>query len=245
MMWGTLLAIALWVSLDPTRLVIGGILMSRPRPRHNLLAYWLGGLAAGVAPGLSALVLLHGSLLLVMEDARSRFASYTGGYFQITIGVAALLIAAVLSTGFPAQLRAAAAPYGGAPSTVALQPKTPTAPARIRARIRHALQGGNPWVAFGIGLVTTMPLADYLVVLILIVSSGAAIGIQLGAVVAFTVVVLVLVEVPLVSYLVMPAKTQMVMSQLEGWVATHRRRLLVAVPAAVGLMLVTAGITSI
>jgi hypothetical protein len=189
-------------------------------------------------------VLLHGSLLLAMENARSRVASYTGGYFQITIGVLALLIAAVLSTGFPVQLRAGAATYDGTPSAPALQPRTPTASARMRARIRHALQGGNPWVAFGIGLVTTMPLVDYLVVLILIVSSGAAIGIQLGAVVAFTLVVLVLVEVPLVSYLVMPAKTQMVMSLLERWVATHRRRLLAAVPAAVGLMLVTAGVTS-
>ncbi|ORA14910.1 hypothetical protein BST14_12930 [Mycobacterium arosiense ATCC BAA-1401 = DSM 45069] len=240
-MWGTLLAVALWVSIDPTRLVIGGILMSRPRPRHNLLAYWLGGLAAGLAPGLAALVLLHGSLLLVMENARSTIARCTGGYLQIAIGVLALLIAAVVS----ARLHAGAATYGGAPPAPALQPRTPAASARMRARMRDALQGGNPWVAFGIGLVTTMPPVDYLVILILIVSSGAAIGIQFGAVVTFTVVVLLLVEVPLVSYLVVPAKTQVVMSRLERWVVTHRRRLLVAVPAAVGLMFVAAGISSI
>lgn len=244
MMWGTLLAIAVWVSIDPTRLVVGGILMSRPRPRRNLLAYWLGGLAVGVTPGVGALILLHGSLLLVMENVRSTVASFTGGYFQIAVGVFALLIAAVVSAGFPARLHTGSAIYGGAASTPALQPKT-TAAARMRARMRRALQGGNPWVAFGIGLVTTMPPADYLVVLILIVSSGAAIGIQLGAVVTFTVVVLVLVEVPLVSYLVMPAKTHLAMLQLQAWAAIHRRRLLVAFPAAVGLMFVTAGMSSI
>lgn len=245
MMWGTLLAIAVWVSIDPTRLVIGGILMSRPRPRHNLLAYWLGGLAAGVAPGLCALALLHGSLLLVMNHARSTLARFTGGYFQLAVGVLALLIAALMSAGYPARLHAAAPTYGDTPPAPALRPTTPTASARMRARMRHALEGGNPWVAFGIGLVTTMPPMDYLVVLILIVSSGAAIGIQLGAVVTFTLVVLVLVEMPLVSYLVMPAKTQMAMVHLQSWVATHRRRLLVAVPAAVGLMFVTAGMSSI
>jgi hypothetical protein len=235
MMWGTVLAIALWVSIDPTRLVIGGVLMSRPRPRHNLFAYWLGGLAAGVAPGLGAFVLLHGPLLAVMEHARATVARFTGGYFQIAVGVLVLLIAAVVSAGR----------YGGAPSALAPQPTTPTASAWVIARMRRALQGGNPWVAFGIGVVSTMPPIDYLAVLIIIVSSGAAIGTQLGAVVIFTVVVLVLVEVPLLSYLVMPAKTEAVMLQLQGWAVTHRRRILIVVPVVAGLMLVSAGISSI
>ena len=244
MMWGTVLAIALWVSIDPTRLVIGGVLMTRPRPRHNLFAYWLGGLAAGVAPGVGAFLLLRGPLLMVMQDARSTLARFTGGYFQIAVGVLGLLIAAGVSTGFPARLQAGVAGYGGAPSAAALQP-TPNPSARVIARMRHALRGGNPWVAFGIGVVSTMPPVDYLVVLIIIVSSGAAIVTQLGAVVIFTVVVLVLVEVPLVSYLVMPAKTQAAMLLLERWAVTHRRRILIVVPAVAGLMLVSAGISSI
>ncbi|MBV8787294.1 MAG: GAP family protein [Mycobacterium sp.] len=232
MMWGTVLAIALWVSIDPTRLVIGGVLMSRPRPKHNLFAYWLGGLAAGVAPGVGAFVLLHGSLLAVLEHARSTVARFTGGYFQIALGVLVLLIAAGVSA------------YGSASSAPTLQP-TPNPSARVIARMRDVLQGGNPWVAFGIGVVSTMPPIDYLFVLIIIVSSGAAVGTQLGAVVLFTVVVLVLVEVPLVSYLVMPARTEAAMLQLHGWAVTHRRRILIIVPAVAGLMLVSAGISSI
>lgn len=232
MMWGTVLAIALWVSIDPTRLVIGGVLMSRPRPKHNLFAYWLGGLAAGVAPGVCAFVLLHGSLLTHMQDARSAVARFTGGYFQIGIGVLVLLVAAVVAA------------YGGAPSAPSLQP-TPNPSARVIARMRHALRSGNPWVAFVIGVISTMPPIDYLFVLVMIVSSGAAVGTQLGAVVIFTVVVLVLVEVPLVSYLVMPAKTEAAMYLLQGWAVTHRRRILIVVPAVAGLMLVSAGISSI
>ncbi|OSC31712.1 hypothetical protein B8W69_04650 [Mycobacterium vulneris] len=233
MMWGTVLAIALWVSIDPTRLVIGGVLMSRPRARHNLFAYWLGGLAAGVAPGVGALVLLHGSLLKDMEEARSTLARFTSGYFQVAVGVLMLLIAVVVSAGS----------YGGAPSPT-LQP-TPTPSAWVIARMRHALQGGNPWVAFGIGVVSTMPPIDYLFVLVIIVSSGAGIATQLGAVVIFTVMVLVLVEVPLVSCLVMPARTELAMLQLQRWAAVNRRRILIVVPAVAGLMLVSAGMSSI
>jgi hypothetical protein len=180
-----------------------------------------------------------------MEDVRSTVARFTGGYFQIAIGVLALLIAALVSAGFPAGQHAGAPMYGGAPSAQVLQPTTPTAFSRLTARVRHALQGGNPLVAFVIGLVSTMPPVDYLVVLIVIVSSGAAIRAQLSAVVMFTVVVLALVEVPLVSYLVMPAKTQTAVLQLQNWAVTQRRRILIVVPAVAGVLLVTAGIGSI
>jgi hypothetical protein len=247
-MWGTVLALALWVATDPTRLVIVVVLMSRPRPRHNLLAYWLGGVAAGIAPGLGVFVLLlvlRDSLPMAMEDVRSTVARCTGGYFQIAIGVLALLIAALVSAGFPARQHAGVPTYGGAPPAPVLQPTTPTAFSRLTARVRHALQGGNPLVAFVIGLVSTMPPVDYLVVLIVIVSSGAAIRAQLSAVVMFTVVVLALVEVSLVSYLVMPAKTQAAVLQLQNWALTQRRRILIVVPAVAGILLVTAGIGSI
>jgi len=244
-MWGTVLAFALWVATDPTRPFIVLVLMSRRQPRHNLLAYWLGGAAAGIAPGLILLLVLRDSLPMVMEDVRSGVARFTGGYFQIAIGVLALLIAALVSAGFPARQHAGVPTCGGAPSAPVQQPTTPTAFSRLTARARHALQGGNPWVAFVIGLVSTMPPVDYLVVLLIIVSSGAAIGTQLSAVVMFTVVVLALVEVPLVSYLVMPAKTQVAVLQLQNWALAHRRRILIVVPAVAGVMLVTAGIGSI
>jgi hypothetical protein len=247
-MWATMLALALWVASDPTRLVIVVVLMSRPRPRHNLLAYWLGGVAAGIAPGLGVFVLLlvlRDSLPMVMEDVRSTVARFTGGYFQIAVGVLALLIAALVSAGFPARQHAGVPTCGGAPSAPVQQPTTLTAFSRLTARVRRALQGGNPWVAFVIGLVSTMPPLDYLVVLLIIVSSGAAIGTQLSAVVMFTVVVLALVEVPLVSYLVMPAKTQVAVLRLHNWALAHRRRILIVVPAVAGVMLVTAGIGSI
>ncbi|OJZ69040.1 hypothetical protein BRW65_23760 [Mycobacterium paraffinicum] len=168
-----------------------------------------------------------------MEDARTAVMRFTGAYFQIAVGVLALVIA----TGVWA--------YHGASSSPAMPAPRPTVAARVTARVRHALQAGNPWVAFGVGLFTTVPLADYLVVLIIIVSSKAAIGAQLGAVVIFTVVVLVLVELPLVSYLVAPTQTQLAMVRLQRWFAVHRRRLLIAAPGLAGIMLLAGGLSSL
>lgn len=247
-MWATVLVLALWVATDPTRLVVVAALMSRVRPKHNLIAYWLGGLAAGIAPGIAVFGLMlvtRNSVPLVMEDMRSAVSRFTGGYFQIAIGVFALLIAALLSTRFRLHQHVGVPTYGGFPAAGDHQPITPTAIARIRVRAGRALQGGNPWLAFGIGLVSTMPPIDYLVVLIVIVSSGAAFGTQLSAVVIFTLVVLALVEIPLVGYLVMPAKTQAAVLQLQRLTRVHRRRILVAVPAVAGLVLIAAGLGSI
>lgn len=247
-MWGTLLALALWIATDPTRLVIVAVLMSRLRPKHNLLAYWLGGLAAGVVPGIGVFALalaLHDSLPPAMDHARSTAARFTGGYFQIAVGAVALLIAALVSARPPARQQAGALTYEGLPSGGGVQSIGPTAIARVWARVGRALQGGNPWVAFGIGLVSTMPPIDYLLVLIVIVSSGTAFGTQLGAVVMFTLVVLVLVELPLVSYLVMPAKTEAAVLQLRRLALVHRRRIMIAVPAVAGVVLIATGIGSI
>lgn len=247
-MWATVLALALWVATDPTRMVVVVALMSRARPKHNLIAYWLGGLAAGIAPGIGVFVLMlvmRNAVPPIMEDVRSVVSRFTGGYFQIAIGVFALLIAALLSARFRAHQHVEVPTYGGFPAAPDRQPITSTAIARIRARAGRALQGGNPWLAFGIGLVSTMPPIDYLVVLVVIVSSGAALGTQLGAVVVFTLVVLALVEIPLVSYLVMPAQTQAAVLQLQRLAQAHRRRILIAVPAVAGVVLIVAGLGSV
>src|ERR1700739_2036272 len=159
-MWVTVLAFALWVATDPTRPFIVLVLMSRRRPRHNLLAYWLGGVAASIAPGLILLLVLRDSLPMVMEDVRSTVARFTGGYFQIAIGALALLIAALVSAGVLARQHVGAPTYGGAQAAPVLRTITPTALSRLRARVSHALQGGNPWVAFVIGLLSTVPPVD-------------------------------------------------------------------------------------
>ena len=247
-MWATVLVLALWVATDPTRLVVVVALMSRVRPKHNLIAYWLGGLAAGIAPGIGVfglMLVMRNSVPLVMDDMRSAVSRFTGGYFQIAIGVFALMIATLLLAGSRARQHVEVPTYGGFSAAPDRQPIASTTVARIRARAGRALQGGNPWLAFGIGLVSTMPPIDYLVVLIVIASSGAAFGTQLSAVVMFTLVVLALVEIPLVGYLIMPARTQATVLQLQRLALAHRRRILIAVPAVAGTLLIAAGLGSI
>lgn len=243
-MWGTVLVVALMAATDPVRFGIAILLISRPKPVVNLLAFWLGGMAMGIAAALGALVLLRDFALMVMQTVSSAAASSTTRYLQIAFGVLALLTSALIAVGFSARQRARVPIPGGGPSAPVLQPSTPTAFSRLSTRARSALEGGHPWVAFVAGVGSVTPAAEYLAALIAIAASGAAIGAQVSAAVAFTVVVLAVVELPLVIYVATPAKAQAIMLQLHNWVRTRRRRIFAVILAVSGVMLLATGVGS-
>ena len=101
---------------------------------------------------------------------------------------------------------------------------------------------GFIWPAYLAGLGSVTPPVECVVVFAVIMASGAAIGFQVGAFVAWTVVVLAVVEIPLVSYLVTPDKTQAMMLRLQNWIQAHRRQIFQVGLALLGVMLVVKGL---
>lgn len=71
--------------------------------------------------------------------------------------------------------------------------------------------------------------------------SGASTGTQVSAAIAFVVGMLAVVEITLAGYLVTPAKTQAFVQLLHDWARAHRRKVLVAMFAVVGVALVAQG----
>lgn len=244
-MWGPLLYFALLAAVDPVRLGVTLFLISRPRPMRNLLAYWLGAMATGIPVALGLLTLLRDFAPMVTQHVAAVAASSTARHIQFIGGVLALPIAVLIAVGFSARQRAPLEMSGGGPSAPVLQPSTPTAFSRLPTRVQTALEGGCLWVGFGAGLVSGPPPVEYLVVITAIAGSGAAIDTQVSAAVAFNVVMLALVEVPLVSYLVTPARTQAVILQLCNCVRVRRRRMLAVIVAVAGVLQVATGIGSV
>jgi hypothetical protein len=147
-------------------------------------------------------------------------AHFTLPKVQIVIGGLAVLIAAVVAAGFmPA-------------------PKLP-------ARAQSLAYGPSLWVAGVAGLGIALPSIDYLAVLAVIVASGAAQSTQVGALLMFNVVAFALVELPLVAYLLAPARTRALMAALNDGIQSRRRRGVAAVLAAVGCVLLVAGIAGL
>jgi hypothetical protein len=214
----------------------------------NLLAFWLGGMATGIGAAMVVLVLLRDFASTAMQDmvsmAGSVVASSTGRQVQIAFGVLALLIAALIAVGFSVPKQARAPMPGGEPSALLL-PSTATAFSRLLARTKDGLGARFPWVALMAGLSSAgPPPIEYMVALTAILASGAAIGTQLSAVVAFMVVMLAMVEIPLVSYLAKPAKTEAVVLLMRDWLRARSRQILAVGVAVIGVVLLSSAMGS-
>ncbi len=239
-MWGMVLLLALGTAADPVRIGIAVLLVSKRRPMLNLLAYWLGGMAAGVGVGLALILLLRDSLPAFVHNVSVTLGSFTGGHFRIVVGVLALLIATITAVRLARQ-RGQVPVGAGATAALAPQPTAPGVFSRFVARIRGLLEGGNPWVSFVAGLNQATPWVDYLLALSIIVASGAALGTQVAAVAEFTVVIFAFVEIPLICYLVKPAQTETIVLSVHNWLMKHRRKIFVVTIGVLGVFMLATG----
>jgi hypothetical protein len=211
-MWITVLVMAIAVSMEPFRIGMTALMLNRPKPALQLLAFLSGGFAMGATVGLVVIFAFRPGLL--------GSAHFTLPKVQIVIGASAVLMAALLASG------------------VMPMPRVP-------ARARGLAHGPSLWVATVAGLGIALPSIDYLAVLAVIVASGAAPSTQVGALMVFNVVAFAFVELPLVAYLLAPDRTRSLMAALNDWIRSRRRRGAAAVLAAVGCVLLVAGIAGL
>ena len=215
-MWITVLVMAIAVSLEPFRIGMTVLMLNRPRPVLQLLAFLCGGFAMGAAVGLVVLFVFQPRLL--------GSAHFTLPKVQIVIGTLALLGAAVVATNILA---------GRFKHTHAAR------------RARQLRDGRSLWVAGTAGLGVALPSVDYLAVLAVILASGGAPTTQVGALLVFNVVAFALVEVPLVAYLVAPDRTRAWMTALHDWLRSCSPRAVAALLAGLGCALLVVGFTGL
>jgi hypothetical protein len=263
-MWGSVVVLALPMALDPVRLGVNLLLISRPRPAQNLLVYWVGCVSASVVLILAPLLVLHYTPVCAsfVHDLASpgTTTSSTVRHVQIFMGALALFVAALIAVRFKVRGRAQAAARGADTSTLVLDPDPPSpierllgraqgAPAegvsvtrRLLGRANSAWESGSLWVALVIGFWAGPQPALVIFALTTILTSGAAIGTQIAGAVVLIVETLAVVEIVLLSNLVAPVKTQAALRLLHDWVRGYRRQLLVAIFTLVGLALVAQGV---
>jgi hypothetical protein len=261
-MWGSVLGLALLAALHPVRLGITLLLISRPRPVQNLLAFGAGSLIVGVLDLLVPLMLLNLTPIsksFVQDLANpATSASSTARHIQLGMGVLVLSIVAFMAVRLTMRRRARVpVPASNTPSAL----EDPAAPSlisrllgrpqdgepdsgslfrRLVRRAHDAWEHGSLWVAFVIGLVS-VPLDGMLLTVAVIVTSGAAVGTQVSAAIVFLIGMLAILELILLSYWATPAKTQAGLRRLHDWTRDHRQHILIAIFAVIGISLVANG----
>jgi Sap, sulfolipid-1-addressing protein len=207
----TVLVMALAVSVEPFRIGMTVLMLNRPRPAVQLLAFLCGGFTMGMTVGLVVLFMFRRKLL--------GSSYFTLPNVQILIGLLALLVAVV----------------------VAVPGRWDSRTPRLARPAQQLLSGPSVVVAGVAGLGIALPSVDYLAALAVILASGTAALTQVAVLLMFNVVAFTLVEVPLLAYLLAPKATVRWVAALHNWIRSRRRVDVAILLAAVGCVLLTVG----
>jgi hypothetical protein len=202
------------------------VMLFAARPRQLMTGYLLGAYTASISIGLVIVFALQGKE--AVDTTQHTFSPAA----DVVLGLLFLLIAFVIRGDRDARLRerrrARAEAKGPKP-----------APAW-----RRALDNGSPRGAYVVGILLTLPGASYLVGMSRISRAGASTIATALAVVVFCVIMLLLIEIPLLGFVVSPDATRRQVKRFTDWVSANARMIVARIALVLGaLLLARAAIT--
>jgi Sap, sulfolipid-1-addressing protein len=218
-----ILPLALAAAVYPVLLAGVIVILARPDPRRQLVAFLAGGMTISVALGL---------VLLAVADASGGFersSQPASPAVDFVCGAITLALGVGVATGHPRRLAALGAARPSRP------PDQPSRAGRVLARDSWTLTAA-------VGALLNLPGIWYLAALKQIATGGHGTGTELALVLAFNAIMFLLVEIPLVGYLVSPDRTRAAVDGFNGWVRDHRREAIAAVAGMVGIYLMVKGL---
>ena len=217
---------ALTAALNPTLLTATTVMLLLPNPKRLMLGYLAGALTTGVIVGIAIVEWLSGS------GAVSETKHTVAPGIDLAFGAIGLVAAYVIQSGRVERRRARRREkHGDKPK------KTP--------RWQEALSGGSARTTYVVGLLLSFPGASYLASLTEISKQDlSAAGVVL-TVLAVNAVMLVLLELPLISFVVAPEWTPTAIKRFKAWLAQHGKKALVVALTVVGVLLIVRGIVTI
>lgn len=249
-MWATVAMFAVMAMWDPVRLGVAVFVVMRNRPIPALFVFCLGGLTSSLLVGLSAVYLLHGTTKRLIADMNSSTQSIDPADAKIVIGALVLLVAVALlfraGTKTPVPVAAAGSGSSAAETEPEIEPEEPESASSLTARLtawaRRLMRSQSLWVSFLAGLwAGPGPHVELVGALGVILASGQCKSTQVAAVVMYAVVSFAFAEIPLLCYLIAPAKTQQYLAHVPNWLRARRIWVIATALTLLGLYLVFTG----
>jgi Sap, sulfolipid-1-addressing protein len=229
---GQIILLAFGAAVFPTLLACVAILISRPSPRPLLLAFYAGAMITSITAGVIVLAIFNNG-----NDALGSTTSDPHPGFSIVAGVAALALAWLM-----------ASPRGKARLDALREKRAARKPPKEQQgpswAERH-LNDASAKVAFIVGAAINLPGPFYLLALGDISTGGYSTLQQAGLIVLFNAIMFLLLEVPLVGYLISPDATAERVSALSRWLNANGLRVMGALVGIVGVSLLVQGIAAL
>jgi hypothetical protein len=215
-------ALAALASLDAGLLTAAVVLLGRPRPARQLLAYLIGGMGLSIVFGLLIVLALHGSKL--------RLHRSTQAVIELAVGALLIVVALAAASGRKVQWHPRRTRHADAERP------------RHRSLYDRAVGHDTVWIAWAAGALYSVPGAEYLAGLALLAKVRAPALTEVLAVLGFNVIMFALIELPLLGFAVAPDRTRSLTEKLNRWMTAHRRMLIATVAGAIGVYLLVSGL---
>jgi Sap, sulfolipid-1-addressing protein len=188
---GDVFFLAFLAALYPSLLAATTVMLMLPHPRRLLVGYLLGAAMTSIVLGLV--------IVFALQDSGALSAGKTtlGPGEDIVLGLLALAIGFVLAGGRGERLAARRKARKAAKGKVKEGPP----------RWQRELGKGSARVTFAVGAVLTLPGATYITALSRIADEDLAVPLTVLSVLAFNLIMLMLLELPLLSYTFAPEWT--------------------------------------
>jgi hypothetical protein len=239
-----LLALASLGSLAVQQLAVVLVVLTRPRPKPLLWAFWLSAMVVSCGIGVAVLAVFRAKGTFLGATSRN-----VSPAIYLIVGVIAVLIAVFAATRRGRELigreiekrqhTTAHDPHG------TLSERAQAKADAVKLQASDALKRGSVWVALGVGLVLGAPSPFQLAAIGIMVRHGYSLPVQLLLVVAFALVTYIVAELPIVSYAIWPDATAGKVAQFSAWLDTHKIQAAAIVAAIVGVVLIVKGITAL
>lgn len=202
------------------------VLLGRPRPAQQLLAYLIGGMGLSIIFGLLIVLALHGSNLL-------HFSASTRGVIELVAAALLLSVVVAVLAGRKVQWRPRRTRHAAAdrPGKQSLHDR--------------ALGNDSVWIAWAAGALYSVPGAYYLAGLALLAKLNKPAITDVFALIGFNLIMFTLIELPLIGFVLAPDRTRTLTGKLHAWMTRHRRVLIASLTGAIGTYLLISGLSDV
>ena len=229
-----ILPLAFAAAVYPTLLAGVIVILGRPAPRPLLLGFLLGGLLISMTAGAIIVFALDGAV----STSHQQSASPT---VDIVAGAISLILAGVLARKQDVirarREKRAAKQAAKAQAKGKAEPREP-----LSTRL---LSRGSARSAFALGLVLNLPGVWYLVALKDIAKGNYSVPGALALMLVFNAIMFLLVEIPLIGYLISPEGTRVRVNRFQAWLGDNAQSIAKWAAAAIGFYLIIRGIAGL
>jgi Sap-like sulfolipid-1-addressing protein len=221
---GQVFLLSLTAALNPVLVGASTVMLLLPNPKRLMLGYLLGALTTSITLGLVIVFALKGS------SAVSTTQNTVSPAVDLALGAIMLVAAFVLGTGRNERIAERRQARKG--------PKEEKGPPRWQ----RALSKGSARTTFVVGALLTLPGGSYLAGLHHIEEQQLSTTATVLTVIGFNLIMLILLELPLLSYTIAPDWTPGAVDRAKAWVSRNGKRAAVIALTVLGGALIIKGI---